>query len=191
MFKYIKLIYLGFLFTAYSHAASQPASLPVGVAKFDGAGIQILTTKDDLSNDNVLICSSMEKKCTPYNGSDFLKGEENSNVEDVSGGKTVFSFDYKKPVSAHYQFEVDVAFIYLKKENLPDIEFYKDNKFKFMGKVSMILFLIVLVQKVFTYILNPAAFIFIILWDMMSRQLVHLRCANEKNHLLRNCYSAF
>lgn len=130
MFKYIKLIYLGFLFTAYSHAASQPASLPVGVAKFDGAGIQISTTKDDLSNDNVLICSSMEKKCTPYNGSDFLKGEESSNVEDVSGGKTVFSFDYKKPVSAHYQSEVDVAFIYLKKENLPDIEFYKDNKFK-------------------------------------------------------------
>ena len=51
------------------------------------------------------------KKCTPYNGGDFLKGEESSNVEDVSGGKTVFSFGYKKPVSTHYKSEVDVAFI--------------------------------------------------------------------------------
>lgn len=135
MFKYFKLVYLDLLLTAYSHAASQSVSVPDGVAKFDEAGIKISTTKDDLSNDNVLICSSMEKKCTPYNGSDFLKGEESSNVEDVSGGKTVFSFDYKKPVSApHYQSEVDVAFIYLKKENLPDIEFYKDNKFKIHGQ---------------------------------------------------------
>jgi len=130
MFKYIKLIYLGLLFTAHSHAASLPASVSVGIAKVDEAGIQISTTKDDLSNDNVLICSSMEKKCTPYNGSDFLKGEESSNVEDVSGGKTVFNFHYKKPVSSHYQSEFDVAFIYLRKENLPDVEFYKDNKFK-------------------------------------------------------------
>ena len=134
MFKYIKLIYLGLLFTAYSHAASQPLSVLVGVAKFDEAEIKISTTKDDLSNDNVLICSSMEKKCTTYNGSDFLKGEESSNVEDVSGGKTVFSFNYKKPVSAHCQSEVDVAFIYLKKENLPGVEFYKDNKFKIHGQ---------------------------------------------------------
>lgn len=130
MFKYFKLVYLGLLLTAYSHAASQSVLVPVGVAKFDEAGIKVSTTKDDLSNDNVLICSSIEKKCTPYNGSDFLKGEESSNVEDVSGGRTVFSFDYKKPVSAHYQSRVDVAFIYLKKENHPDIEFYKDNKFK-------------------------------------------------------------
>jgi hypothetical protein len=63
-----------------------------------------------------------------------LKGEESSNVEDVSGGKTVFSFDYKKPVSTHYQSEVDVAFIYPKKEKLPGVEFYKDNEFKIHGQ---------------------------------------------------------
>lgn len=130
MFKYIKLLYLGLLFTAYTHAASQPASIPVGVAKFDEAEIQISTTKDDLSNDNVLICNSIEKKCTPYNGGDFLKIEVSSNVEDISGGKTVFSFGYKKLVSTHYNSEVDVAFIYPKKEKLLGIEFYKDNEFK-------------------------------------------------------------
>lgn len=130
MFKYFKLVYLGLLLTAYSHAASQPTSVPVGVAKFDEAEIQISTTKDDLSNDNILICNSMEKKCTPYNGSDFLKGEVSSTVEDVSGGKKVFSFGYKKPVGTHYSSEVDVAFIYPKKEKLLGIEFYKDNEFK-------------------------------------------------------------
>lgn len=62
MFKYFKLVYLGLLLTAYSHAASQSVLVPVGVAKFDEAGIKISTTNDDLSNDNVLICSSMEKK---------------------------------------------------------------------------------------------------------------------------------
>jgi len=130
MFKYFNLVYLGLLLTAYSHAASQSVLVPVGVAKFDEAGIEISTTKDDLSNDNVLICNSMEKKCTPYNGGDFLNVGVSGNVEDISGGKTVFSFGYKKLVSTHYNSEFDVALIYPKKEKLLGVEFYKDNEFK-------------------------------------------------------------
>lgn len=83
------------LFLANNSSADELSNvINVGVINIrDGAEVMSVT-KSSLINDNVLLCSKLERKCYHLSGDKFSRTKPDENASDVAGGKEITSYIY-------------------------------------------------------------------------------------------------
>lgn len=90
----------------------------------DNLGIQISTKKDSLLDDTILICSSVKRVCSSYQGNDFSNGKSDDRIEDVETGENIPTYYCNTEKNKDFQTGIYLAFIYSDKNTkVPSISF--------------------------------------------------------------------
>lgn len=126
-----------------TNAMGVSTPLSVGIVSFDNYRIQISTTKETLRGENILICSSVEKSCAPYQGNDFSNMKPEGAIEDVATGGNIYTYYYNDIHRHKMQAETSLAFIFPGNEvKVDDVEFNGQRDFIIQSEK---------VKDVFTY----------------------------------------
>ncbi|MGU3416730.1 hypothetical protein ACLBW0_24655 [Enterobacteriaceae bacterium C34A] len=113
MNRFLMIFNFLFLLSSLSYADESETSLYVGVVGSNDKGVQMATTKESLSGDAVLICSTITRTCKSYSANLFYAGGLNQYVEDLATGGDIYTY-YLKSGRMDYSSSVDMAIVYPK-----------------------------------------------------------------------------
>ncbi|AJJ08514.1 Uncharacterised protein [Yersinia pseudotuberculosis] len=112
---------LAIVYSSTILAKVSPAVVAIGIVSLSPEDISLSTTKNSLSDDNVLMCfdtPDQKRKCSSLPGSKFVEVITNDSVTDVSSEKEIHTFRYIMNKSDNTDAVYGIAVIYSSKQKV-------------------------------------------------------------------------